>query len=261
MQNKRRRTVIMLLIVVLLPIKISSAFGDAETEDVTKAMFALCDKSKREAWVEDLRKNNLRMIDLNDSSKVYSRKTYLEWFKTFDSVDYNFFAERIPDEYLLTFLYFTKDNKRMRNMIFSIMQHESQGFTRYINDRNANGSSDHGPMMLNSYNIKNGRFMINFQKDRELLENMGYDMKTKDGLLNWYTAIGIKMYINLVERYEKRQKKDPMWYALRAYNCGESVNTRYASDIRRGKADTYASKVIRIYRKINKVKNNYILSI
>ena len=240
--------------------QISPAFGNAESEEVTKAIFALCDKSKRDKLMAEIRVNNLSEIDLDDTSKVYSETVLKAYFQAFDSVDYNFFAEKIPEEYLLTFMYFTKDRKNIRNMIYAIMKHESQSFTSYINDRNSNGTSDHGPMMLNSANIKNGRFMIKFQPDREMMEKWGYDMTTKKGLLNWYTAIGIKMYINLVERYEKQQKNDPMWYALRAYNAGESVNKPYASKIRRGKADIYAAKVIYIYRNTNKTKNNYILS-
>lgn len=259
--RKREKFIIILALIVILPLRISPAFGNAESEEVVKAIFALSNKVKRDKLVNEIRLNNLSQVDLNDTEKVYSIETYKAYFQAFDSVDYNFFSERIPEEFLLCFMYYTKDNKNMRNMIYSIMKHESQNFSSYINDRNANGTSDHGPMMLNSSNIKNGRFMIKFQKDREMMEKMGYDMKTKNGLLNWYTAIGIKMYINLVQRYEKQKKNDPMWYALRAYNAGESVNKVYASKTRRGKADIYAAKVIYIYRDTNKIKNNYILSL
>ncbi len=69
----------------------------------------------------------------------------------------NFYLDNIPAEYSDAFLYYTRNRKEMRPYFFSLMMHESNGFTIFEH-KNKDGSYDYGPSQLNSNNIKNEKF-------------------------------------------------------------------------------------------------------
>ena len=80
---------------------------------------------------------------------------------TEDMVYLNFVREAIPSKFVTPFYNFTKDNKNVGIEILGIAKHESN-WKWFIGKRNANGSIDLGPLMLNSFNIENEQFMNSF---------------------------------------------------------------------------------------------------
>ena len=89
------------------------------------------------------------------------------WFKISkeilpdETIEEEFYRNRIPNNYIDAFLYHTADKREIRMNFYSIMVHESANFTAYIN-RNVNGSIDYGPSQLNSKNIEDPWFMERF---------------------------------------------------------------------------------------------------
>ena len=48
-----------------------------------------------------------------------------------EKLEENFYLDNIPTEYGDAFLYYTKDKKEMRPYFYSLMMHESNGFTAF----------------------------------------------------------------------------------------------------------------------------------
>ena len=116
----------------------------------------------------------------------------------------NFYLDNIPTEYGDAFLYYTKDKKEMRPYFFSLMMHESNGFTAFKH-KNKDGSYDYGPSQLNSNNIKNEKF------------RNWYNPKDESHITNrycFYMVMSINFYWDLVNKYGYD-------YAFYAYNGGE----------------------------------------
>ena len=143
-------------------------------------------------------------------------KDDIEWKVTFDyeKISYhilsdeileeNFYLDNIPIEYGDAFLYYTKNRKEMRPYFFSLMMHESNGFTVFKH-KNKDGSHDYGPSHLNSNNIKNEKF------------RNWYNPKDESHITNkycFYMAMSINFYWDLVNKYGYD-------YAFYAYNGGE----------------------------------------
>ena len=116
----------------------------------------------------------------------------------------NFYLDNIPIEYGDAFLYYTKNRKEMRPYFFSLMMHESNGFTSFKH-KNKDGSYDYGPSQLNSNNIKNKKF------------RNWYNPKDESHITNrycFYMVMSMNFYWDLVTKYGYD-------YAFYAYNGGE----------------------------------------
>ena len=141
---------------------------------------------------ENVNLNNNKIVFESISMNVLSDDTIEEmWYK-----------ERIPKNFANAFLYNTKGDSHLRLEFYSLMVHESGNFKYYVH-KNQNGSYDYGPSQLNSYNIKNKKFMKAFTpKDRTYIETT-YCL---------YMVISINYYRSL-----RNELGD---YALYAYNGG-----------------------------------------
>ena len=143
-------------------------------------------------------------------------KDDIEWEITFDYekishhilsdeiLEENFYLDNIPIEYGDAFLYYTRNRKEMRPYFFSLMMHESNGFTSFKH-KNKDGSYDYGPSQLNSNNIKNEKF------------RKWYNPKDESHITNrycFYMVMSINFYWDLVNKYGYD-------YAFYAYNGGE----------------------------------------
>ena len=118
----------------------------------------------------------------------------------------NFYLDNIPIEYGDAFLYYTRNRKEMRPYFFSLMMHESNGFTTFEH-KNKDGSYDYGPSQLNSNNIKNEKF------------RKWYNPKDESHITNkycFYMVMSINFYWDLVNKYGYD-------YAFYAYNGGEKT--------------------------------------
>ena len=162
---------------------------------------------------------NSRIAPINqvelEEEKILEKED-IEWNISFDyekishhiltdeMLEENFYLDNIPTEYGDAFLYYTKDKKEMRPYFFSLMMHESNGFTAFKH-KNKDGSYDYGPSQLNSNNIKNEKF------------RNWYNPKDESHITNrycFYMVMSINFYWDLVNKYGYD-------YAFYAYNGGE----------------------------------------
>ena len=156
----------------------------------------------------------INQVELEEEKNL--EKEDIEWNISFDyekishhiltdeMLEENFYLDNIPTEYGDAFLYYTKDKKEMRPYFFSLMMHESNGFTAFKH-KNKDGSYDYGPSQLNSNNIKNEKF------------RNWYNPKDESHITNrycFYMVMSINFYWDLVNKYGYD-------YAFYAYNGGE----------------------------------------
>lgn len=218
----------------------------------------------KENYVKNMLKMNehslLKTIDLNDEETIYNKNIYAEYFKTFNKNEWDFYSNLIPEEFMVSFMYFTKDRPDLRALVYAIMKHESINFAEFINLNN-NGTTDHGPMMLNSDNLNNELFMKLYSPDKRIIESMGYNINEDNGKYNFYISISINLLFDLIDKYTIRGKQYPIKLALRAYNGGESVNTSRASSYRVQKTTRYAKKVLSIYYTTLSQYNQFIQTV
>lgn len=164
--------------------------------------------------VIDSRVAPINQVELEEEKTL--EKEDIEWNISFDyekishhiltdeMLEENFYLDNIPTEYGDAFLYYTKDKKEMRPYFFSLMMHESNGFTAFKH-KNKDGSYDYGPSQLNSNNIKNEKF------------RNWYNPKDESHITNrycFYMVMSINFYWDLVNKYGYD-------YAFYAYNGGE----------------------------------------
>lgn len=164
--------------------------------------------------VIDSRVAPINQVELEEEKIL--EKEDIEWNISFDyekishhiltdkMLEENFYLDNIPIEYGDAFLYYTKDKKEMRPYFFSLMMHESNGFTAFKH-KNKDGSYDYGPSQLNSNNIKNEKF------------RKWYNPKDESHITNrycFYMVMSINFYWDLVNKYGYD-------YAFYAYNGGE----------------------------------------
>ena len=164
--------------------------------------------------VIDSRVAPINQVELEEEKIL--EKEDIEWNISFDyekishhiltdeMLEENFYLDNIPTEYGDAFLYYTKDKKEMRPYFFSLMMHESNGFTAFKH-KNKDGSYDYGPSQLNSNNIKNEKF------------RNWYNPKDESHITNrycFYMVMSINFYWDFVNKYGYD-------YAFYAYNGGE----------------------------------------
>ena len=164
--------------------------------------------------VIDSRVAPINQVELEEEKIL--EKEDIEWNISFDyekishhiltdeMLEENFYLDNIPTEYGDAFLYYTKDKKEMRPYFFSLMMHESNGFTAFKH-KNKDGSYDYGPSQLNSNNIKNEKFRNWYNPKDESHSTNRYC---------FYMVMSINFYWDLVNKYGYD-------YAFYAYNGGE----------------------------------------
>lgn len=193
----------------------------------------------------------------NNSKAEYSYEIYENYFLYNDEKDYLFYKHMIPEEYLLTFLIYTKDNKDLRPLIYAMMKHETINFTSYVNT-NKNSSIDKGPLMLNSANLKNNYFMRTYGPEQSEIEALGLNIENKIEKYNYYMIICINLITAHLHRYKDPNTDKTIFKALQAYNGGEVVHTKHASPRKIYLTKAYANKILNIYRETIKEYNNFI---
>lgn len=188
MKTNNKNTFLMLIITCIL--LIISLFG-------ILIINIICNKAAYVGQVE-VEKDNIRWDISFDYEKISHN------ILSDETLEEKFYLENIPTEYADAFLYYTEDKKEIRPYFFSLMMHESNGFTAFKH-KNNDGSYDYGPSQLNSNNIKNEKF------------RNWYNPKDESHITNkycFYMVMSINFYWDLVNKYGYD-------YAFYAYNGGE----------------------------------------
>lgn len=246
-----------LLIMILLFISPFILAGGSTERINVKGMLAAKDAKE---YLENSLLYMVPEVDTSDEIK-YSLNVYQKIYELENSLDYQFFKDKIPEEYLTTFLLYTRNNKNLRLLVYSMMKHETQNFTAYINTNNGNRSVDHGPMMLNSNNLKNSWFMELYGVNEEELKKLGFDIKYNEiDKYNYYMIIGINLIVSHLQRYhiEGTSYRNTIFKALQAYNGGEKVHTPYVSKRTLRMTISYARKILSIYYSTSENYSNFI---
>ena len=224
-------TVALLLFISLFGIFMINVF-DTEVKPINQ------DESEEEAV--------LKKEDIEWNVSVDYEK-FSHYLLSDEMLEEKFYLDNIPTEYGDAFLYYTKDKKEMRPYFFSLMMHESNGFTAFKH-KNKDGSYDYGPSQLNSNNIKNEKF------------RNWYNPKDESRITNkycFYMVMSINFYWDLVNKYGYD-------YAFYAYNGGERTvkliknkSSHYASLIKAVK--TYDAAVRKRMQQTETNLENYIV--
>ena len=224
-------TVALLLFISLFGIFMINVF-DTEVKPINQ------DESEEEAV--------LKKEDIEWNVSVDYEK-FSHYLLSDEMLEEKFYLDNIPTEYGDAFLYYTKDKKEMRPYFFSLMMHESNGFTAFKH-KNKDGSYDYGPSQLNSNNIKNEKF------------RNWYNPKDESHITNrycFYMVMSINFYWDLVNKYGYD-------YAFYAYNGGERTvkliknkSSHYASLIKAVK--TYDAAVRKRMQQTETNLENYIV--
>jgi hypothetical protein len=135
--------------------------------------------------------------------------------------------EILSDQYERAFIEATRDRPEVRRLILAIGSHESSWFALRGRNTNADGSTDHGVLMINSHNIKNPYFMdLYFPKET-------YGSWEVDLMVT-----GVNFFTYLYQQY---------WDdAVIVYNMGES-KYKYKS-VPQVVSNAYRMRVNRFYR-------------
>lgn len=166
-------------------------------------------------------------------------------------IDYYYYKELIPREYLEVFLLSTVDFKEIRSIIYSMMVVESGNFTKYIATNN-NGTTDHGPLMLNSSNIDNKYFKDLYFPSENFINNL------KESDINDIYISYIPACVNLLTHHLRVYDGD-IRKSLKAYNGGPRVNLVIYKNTRLNrKTEAYYRKVRNIYYKNNEKHKSFI---
>lgn len=157
---------------------------------------------------------------------------------TYD-VDFEFYKNRIPEEYLESFLKATDNLKEYRKVLYAMMLLESQHFTAYESKPNNNGTVDYGPLMMNSSNIKNPEFRkLYFPKEEFFV-----------GLTNTNREDYVVYMIGCINLFKDHINKYSLNDSIRAYNAGPRIL----------KATHWNNRVARSFSYLKRVK--YYLNI
>ena len=152
--------------------------------------------------------NTSKTVSYNDGI-IYTQE-FIENLSEIDLSDEDieeiWYKEKIPKEYSDAFLYYTRKRKSIRMNFYSIMVHESNNFTVYVN-KNKDGSFDYGPSQLNSKNFKNKKFQKWYRPKDESHITTKYC---------YFMVETINFYWDLYNKYGED-------YAYFAYNGGEAT--------------------------------------
>lgn len=162
----------------------------------------------------------------DEIEKEVEEKTYFEFIK-----------ETIPAKFVKPFYDFTHKNKKLGIEMLGTAKHES-GWKVFEGPINSNGTRDYGPLMLNSANLENEKFMNSFSENCKQYE---YDRDI------YYMCICINFYKSIRTQYGP-------WCALQIYNGGwRTMRKSCSSDLKR-QVIGYANKV---YSYINSYESEY----
>lgn len=157
--------------------------------------------------------------------------------ETEESVYRNFIGSKIPAKFVTPFFEFTKDNKNLGLEILGIAKHESN-WKWFVGKRNANGSIDLGPLMLNSFNIENESFMKSFASNCEEYKN----------------DTDIYFMLICINYYKSLRKDFGPFSALQIYNGGwRTVRKNCPSKLK----ETVVLYANTVYKYINQYTDDY----
>lgn len=178
------------------------------------------------------------LSELEEKSEIYKDK------------DYFYYVDKMPKEFLEVFLLSTEEIKEKRILIYSMMIQESMGFKEYFN-KNSDGSTDHGPLMLNSGNIQCTDFNSKFFPKEDFISRL--KESDKENLHVLYTAACVNLLRAHLEMYKGDVKK-----SLKAYNGGPKVNrSKYKGTLLDRKTTRYYNDCMNIYIKVRADYNKF----
>ena len=167
-----------------------------------------------------------KIVFKDEIEKETEEKTYFEFIK-----------ETIPAKFVKPFYDFTYKNKNIGIELLGTAKHES-GWKVFAGPINSNGTRDYGPLMLNSANLENEKFMNSFSENCKQYE---YDRDI------YYMCICINFYKSIRTQYGP-------WCALQIYNGGWRTVRKTCSTNLKRQVIEYANKV---YSYINLYENEY----
>lgn len=184
---------------------------------------------------EDSKKN---LLQTRKDILVSSHSTLVPKVEEFD-VYFKFYNDRMPEKWVEAFLKATKDRKELRSTLYSMMLLESQLFTQFENHDNSNGTSDYGPLMLNSANIRSTEFKEVYYPKNDFF--VGLTNTTKDEYTVYMIAC-INLFIAHMDTYKMDGEKQ-LSNSLRAYNAGPKILKAERWNRRVAKSFAYSKKV------------------
>lgn len=172
--------------------------------------------------------------------RSYAMNVYEEEIReeTGDNLYLQFINKSIPSKFVQPFYNFTKDNKNLGIEILGIAKHESN-WKWFVGKRNANGSIDLGPLMLNSFNIEDENFMKAFATEE--CEAYKYDTD-------------IYFMLICINYYKSLRKDFGPFSALQIYNGGWRTVRRNCPAKLKETVVLYANTV---YKYINSYSDDY----
>ena len=178
--------------------------------------------------------------NFNNVIRSYAMNVYEEEIReeTGDNLYLQFINKSIPSKFVQPFYNFTKDNKNLGIEILGIAKHESN-WKWFVGKRNANGSIDLGPLMLNSFNIEDEKFMEAFATKE--CEAYKYDTD-------------IYFMLICINYYKSLRKDFGPFSALQIYNGGWQTVRRNCPAKLKETVVLYANTV---YNYINAYSANY----
>ncbi len=221
-----------ILWIVLFLIGISNILFGPEENEMTE------EKEKIIKQIAYNRSYNNLIRELEEKSDIYKDK------------DYFFYVDKMPNEFLEVFLLSTEEIKEKRILIYSMMIVESMGFKEFYNT-NADYSTDHGPLMLNSKNIECTDFNSKFFPKDDFIKKL--KESNIENLHVLYTAACVNLLRAHIKMYDGNIKK-----SLKAYNGGPKVNRkRYLGTALDKKTTRYYNKCMRVYNKVKVKYDNF----
>ena len=179
---------------------------------------------------------------VNSNSKLELTKVVFKdeiKYEIEEKMYYDFISNSIPAKFVNPFYEYTKNNKNIGIELLGIAKHESN-WKVFDGPINENGTQDHGPMMLNSGNLEDEKFMLAFGTN---CLNYKYDRDI------YFMAICINFYKDLRKQYGP-------WVALQIYNGGWRVVRKTCPTRLKKTVTEYANKV---YSYINSYESEYKL--
>lgn len=182
------------------------------------------------------------------SEQEQNEKDYLffGWRLPITVIDMNeeFYRKSIPAPYVEAFLKATSARPDLRMILYAMMRVETHDFTAYESyQKNANGSMDYGPLMLNSYNINNNEFKKKYFPEDGYFDDLNLDVTDLERKYNIYMVACINLFIAHMKTYAGGPRWEQIMKSVKAYNAGPKVlKMQSGQKVRR--ANAYYKKVV-----------------
>ena len=157
-----------------------------------------------------------------------------------DTLYYEFLQSELPAKFVDPFYYMTIYDEDFGLEVIGLGIHES-GWKVFKGPLNNNGTRDYGPLMLNSANIQNEKFMDLYSKNC---------LEFQDDLDTFYMCICMNFYKSIRNTYDEKR-------ALMCYNGGYSSLSNTCTDEKKAIVTRYANIVMRRQNEVRQRYNEY----